>query len=93
MPFAALKGYHELAASKERVPEPRREVTEEQALALSQAITALRKGDTVRVTHYEDGCYVQTVGAVSEVVEPLRFLRVIHKPIHFDDIFSLAPLS
>ena len=90
MPFAALKGYHELARSKELVPEPRREMTEELARELTQAIGALRKGDVVRVVHYEGDGYVETVGAVSEVVEQFQLLRVVRKEIAFDDIFSIT---
>ena len=90
MPFAALKGYHELARSKELVPEPRREMTDERALELTRAIGALRKGDVVRVVHYEGDGYVETVGAVSEVVEQFRFLRIVLKEIAFDDIFSIT---
>ena len=89
MPFAALKGYHELARSKEHIPEPRRKMTEELALELTRAIGALHKGDVVRVVHYEGDSYVETIGAISEVVEQLRLLRVVRKAIAFDDIFSI----
>lgn len=93
MPFAALKGYHELAKSKERVPEPRREMTEGRALELSRAFAGLHCGDVVRITHYEGDAYVETAGAISEVVEPLRLLRVVRKPISFDDVFAIETIS
>ena len=35
MPFAALRGYYDLLRTKERVPEPRHELTEEEARELS----------------------------------------------------------
>lgn len=89
MPFAALKGYHELAHAKERQPEPRREVTEERARALSRAIAQIAKGDVVRVVHYENGAYRQTVGAVSEVDEAHCVLRIVRKPIAFADVFEV----
>ena len=93
MPFSALKGYHEMAASKELVPEPRREMTEERALALSQRMGTLKKGNLVRVIHYEGGAYVETVGAVSEVVEAYRMLRIVRKPIAFEDIWEIEDLA
>lgn len=92
MPFAALKGYHELAKSKERVPESRREVTEEMALALSQTVVSLERGCVVRVVHYECDGYTETVGAVSEVLEAHKILRIVRKPIAFADIFSIELL-
>lgn len=92
MPFAALKGYHELAKSKELTSEPRREVTEEMALALSQVVSSLERGCVVRVVYYEGDGYTETVGAVSEVVEAHRMLRIVRKPIAFADIFSIEVL-
>lgn len=92
MPFAALKGYHEMAKSKEHIPEPRREVTDEMALALSQVVASLECGCAVRVVHYENGGYAETVGAVSEVVEAHKMLRIVRKPISFADIFSIELL-
>ena len=92
MPFAALKGYHELAKLKEYVPEPRREITDEVALALSQTVASIERGCVVRVVHYENGGYTETIGAVSEVVEAHKMLRIVRKPIAFADIFSIEPL-
>ena len=89
MPFSALKGYHELAMAKEFVPESRREMTDERAFELSQRISALEKGDVARVVHYEGGAYVETVGAVSEVVEAYRMLRIVRKPIAFEDVWEV----
>ena len=93
MPFSALKGYHEMAASKEFVPESRREMTEERAGELSQTMACLQKGDMVSVIHYENGAYVETVGAVSEVVEAYRLLRVVRKPIAFTDVWEIEALA
>ena len=92
-PFAALKGYHELAKAKEHVPEPRQALTEEEALVLSQTLAGLCKGDVVRVRHYEGDAYAETVGAVSEVVEAHRVLRIVRKPIPFDGIAAITRLG
>lgn len=93
MPFAALKGYHEMARSREWRPEERREVTPEAARELSQTMGALRKGDVVRVVHYEDGAYVATVGAMSEVIETKGILVVVRKSISFEDVYALEVVS
>ena len=41
MPFAALKGYYDLIRERERVAEPKRELTDEQALE-ARTVTVVR---------------------------------------------------
>ena len=43
MPFAALKGYYDLIRERERVAEPKRELTDEQALELSRKLSQLKR--------------------------------------------------
>lgn len=93
MPFAALKGYHEMAQEQEAVREPRHDMTEERALALSKEVAGLRKGNVVRVVHYEDGAYRTTVGAVTEIDEAFRSLTVVKRRIAFDDVLSIERLQ
>ena len=50
MPFAALTGYYELVRKQEITVEPKRELTEEKALALSKKLEGLKRGDLIRVT-------------------------------------------
>lgn len=88
----ALKGYYELCREKERCPAPRRELTEEEALALSQVVAGLSKGDMVRVTFYDQDAYVTRQGMIGEVVPELRFLRLVRQRIAFDDILSIEPV-
>ena len=89
MPFMALKGYFDLCREKERVAEPRHELTEEEALALSERVASLRKGHMVRVRAYDGTGYVSIQGIVTEVVPALRFMRVVRRQIDFDDILSI----
>lgn len=93
MPFAALKGYHEMAQEQEAVREPRHDMTEERALALSKEVAGLRKGDVVRVVHYEGSAYCTAVGAVAEVDEAFRSLTVVKRRIAFDDVLSIERLQ
>ena len=93
MPFAALKGYHEMARAREFSPEPRRAIAEDEAAELSRTVARLAKGDVARVVHYERDGYVTTCGAVSEVVTLLRRLRIVKKWIAFDDIRSIEVME
>ena len=67
MPFAALTGYYDLVREQERIVEPRHELTEEEAVALSRAIMQTKKGDLVRVTYYDRDGYVARTGIVSDI--------------------------
>lgn len=89
MPFSALKGFEELVRERERKTEPRREMTEERARALSFAIAAIRKGDRIRAVHYADGAYRELKGQVDSIDRTFRTLRAGGELISFDDIFAI----
>lgn len=93
MPFAALKGYHELARERERVPEPKHTITEELVTMLSETIASLSKGDTITIKHYENDRYTTTCGLVTEVDETFRTIRIVKKDIAFNDILSIKVTS
>ena len=93
MPFAALRGYYELTREAERVREPRHEPTEEEALALSRTVEHLKRGDRVRVVHYDRDAYVATTGAVGEVDLVGRVIRIVRRPIALDDIRSIEVID
>ncbi len=89
MPFAALTGYYELARQQERVPEPRHELTEEEALALSRTIIQVKKGDLVRVTYYDWDTYRTASGVVARIDFTFRRIQVVKTVIGFDDILTI----
>ena len=92
MPFAALKGYYDLIRQQERIPEQRRELTEEECQVLSQQIMQLHKGDMVRVRRYDQDAYVDITGVVTQVDTTLRDLWVVRRAIPFDDIAEIEKL-
>lgn len=89
MPFAALTGYYELVREQERVAEPRREMTDEMAAALTAKLTRIRRGDLVRVTFYELDGYINRVDVVQQIEAPFRRLRLKGATIPFDDILDI----
>lgn len=86
MPFAALTGYYDLVREQERIVEPRHELTEEEAVALSRAIMQTKKGDLVRVTYYDRDGYVARTGIVSDIELTFRRLHLGSLCIAFDDM-------
>lgn len=93
MPFAALKGYHELAYERERVTEPKRALTEEHAFELSRTIAHLSKGTMISVEHYEHDHYTHSCGVLTEINEAFMTLRISEKTIAFNNIASIDILN
>ena len=88
-PFAALKGYYETVRMQERITEPRRDVSEEDAETISYTLNNLRIGVTVKVRYYDIDSYTTITGVVAEINFPYRRLKVIKAAIPFDDIYSI----
>lgn len=89
MPFAALTGYYELTRQQERIREPKHDLTDEEALALSRAMERIGRGSWVRVTHYDRDAYRVTSGLVGAVDPARRLLQVVGELIRFDDIWRI----
>ncbi len=93
-PFAALRGFEDMIREVERtVKEPKRELTEERAAALSRTVSALKKGDMVRVKYYENEGYTVKEGAVSGIDPALKKLTVVKTRISFEDIYELEAIN
>ena len=93
MPFAALRGFEALIAQQERIYTPRRELSEEEAQRLSRRLSCLERGMVIRAVYYDRDAYVTLEGALSEVDEVFRFLRVIKTRIPFDDLLEIEILQ
>jgi len=89
MPFASLKGYYDMVRARERVAEPRHELTEDEAEALSRRIANLRRGAMATVTHYDGDAYVKTTGMMTAIDTTFRTLTVVRTTIAFDDILDI----
>ena len=90
MPFAALRGYYELVRQQQRVREPRHELTDEEAEALSRTVSQLHRGQVVRVVHYNRDAYETLTGCVARIDLVSRELMVVKTPIRLDDIRELS---
>lgn len=90
MPFAALRGYYELVRQQQRVREPRHELTDEEAEALSRTVSELRRGQVVRVVHYNRDAYETLTGCIARIDLVSRELMVVKTTIRLDDIRELS---
>lgn len=92
-PFAALRGYYELVHERERVIEPRRSLSEEEARALDEAVANLQRGAMARVVYYEKDAYRTIVGTVSQVDMIYHDLWIVRTRIPFASLCALEALS
>ena len=89
MPFAALKGYPEALAKKEKIVVPKAEVSEEYAQMLDQKLRRVSKNDIITVVYFSNGEYLKKTGMVSRIDETARVLKVVNTKILFDDIYDI----
>lgn len=89
MPFAALKGYYDLIRQRERVVQPRCELTDEEALDLSRKLSQMERREMARIVHHDGEAYVTTRGLVSDIDLAGRTVTVVRTRIAFDDIRSI----
>lgn len=89
MPFAALSGYYDFVRREEHVTEPRHELTEEEAEALSRALLGLRRGDAIQLVYYHAGRYLVREGTVTGIDMVYRSLGLDGERISFEAIRSI----
>ena len=89
MPFAALRGYYDLIRERERVAEPKRELTDEQALELSRKLSQLKRREMACIVHYDGEAYVTARGLVSDIDLAARTVTVVRTRIPLDDIADI----
>lgn len=92
-PFAALKGYYECVRMQERITEPKKEFSEDEAEALSSTLNKLKVGTTVKIRYYDIDAYTNIEGVLTEFNPPYRRLKVVKTAIPFDDIYSIELLG
>lgn len=89
MPFAALKGYYDLIRERERVVEPKRELTDEEALELSRRLAQVERRTMASVVYHDGEAYVTARGLVSDIDLAGRTITVVRTRIPFDDIAEI----
>ena len=85
MPFAALKGYEEALAQKEKIVVPKIELSEEMKAELDLQMKHIEKNDIIKIIYFKDGEYLQITGIDVDA----RVLKVVNTKINFDDIYRI----
>ena len=90
-PFDALRGLKEAIAAKEKIPTPRRYLSEEAIAEINAMLNTLRKGQIVTVVYYGayEQDYLQLTGPVMKVDPYWHSLQIGHTAIDFSEIDKL----
>ena len=89
MPFAALKGYPEALAKKEKIVVPKVEISEEYAQMLDQKLRQVAKNDMITIVYFSNGEYLKKTGMVSRIDGTSRIIKIVNTKIFFDDIYDI----
>ena len=92
MPFASLKGYFDLILEKEKVIEPKKELTDEKKEKISNIILSIKKRDFVKVKFYQNKGYIIKEGIITYINLDMKILKLLKQEIEFEDIYDLEIL-
>ena len=90
LPFNALTGYYEMILKKQRVTEPKKELSSDEIDALSKKLQELHRCDRATVTYYDTDAYVSQTGSVTDI--DFHTLTLVKTKISFEDIFRIEKL-
>lgn len=89
MPFAALTGYYEVIKQREKIIEPRKELSEDETEILSSKLGKIRKGMLITLTYYKEDCYKTLTGLFSNIDPIYRTITIVKTKIAIDDIYDI----
>lgn len=91
-PFDALVGLREAIAAKERVTEPKRELTEDSIAEINKILMELQQGQIITVVYYGDyeQNYLQLTGPVTKVDPYWSSLQIGNTILNFPEIYQIA---
>jgi len=86
LPFATLKGYYDQIRERQRIIEPRRDLSEEENLLLSHKVTQVKKGMMIKIKYYHEDAYETFEGIVTHIDLVFRSLTLDKTKISVDEI-------
>jgi hypothetical protein len=90
LPFATLKGYYDQIRERQRIIEPRRDLSEEENLLLSHKVTQVKKGMMIKIKYYHEDAYETFEGIVTHIDLVFRSVTLVKTKISLDDIYEIS---
>ncbi len=90
-PFSALKGLDEALAQKERLKEPKRELSEDSATELDLKLHSVYNGAVITVIYYDrlEERYIQLTGKVEKLDCVHKLINMTKNEIPFEDLYDI----
>lgn len=89
MPFAALKGYELALREKEKIVVKRANLSEDKLEELDYKLQSIHPKDMIKVIHYKNEEYIQTIGIVSKIDFNLKYIKIVNEKIDFQNIYNI----
>ena len=89
-PFAALKGFEEAIAQKQKIYLRKPDLSEEMAQKLDDDIKKTKKGEKITVTYYYDGEFFDVSGIVKNLDLIYKTIAIDNNIIPIEDIFKIS---
>jgi hypothetical protein len=90
LPFATLKGYYDQIRERQRIIEPRRDLSEEENLLLTYKLTQVKKGMMIKIKYYHEDAYETFEGIVTHIDLVFRSVTLVKTKISLDDIYEIS---
>lgn len=92
MPFDCLSGLREAIAAKERIIEPKREMTDDSIAEINKTLLELQKGQIITVVYYSvhEQNYLQLTGPVTKVDPLWNNLQIGNEVLNFPEIYQIT---
>ena len=86
LPFNSLRGYYDLIREKEKEVTPKRELSNDDLLELSNKLKEIKKNMMVKITFYDVDSYKTISGLVSKIDFTYKYIVIVKTKISFNDI-------
>lgn len=88
-PFAALKGFEEALAAKEKIIVDKPSLSEDALSEMDETMKILTPGMLVHAIYYSKNEYIKISGMVAKIETTSRILQIVNTRISFDDILKI----
>lgn len=91
MPFDAMKGLSEALRDREErhLRVDKREITDEAAEMISDALTRLERGMRVEIEYHHAFHDLRSAGIITDISYAYKFLKLDDCKIYFDEIYDI----
>lgn len=93
MPFAALKGFSEALAERERFVMPKAELSEDMEAEIDQKLQKIVRGDLVTIIFFNKDEYLSIKGTITKIDKNSKILQIADKKIRFEDILDVIKIA